>query len=99
MKARNPVWLKAPFNVLPVTNAKLLLHLMDLTRVSEKGFGVAVNLAKQHGAELVIVYALPPPTAIFESESPYRPDAEAALARLAEVAADFGVSARRVLPQ
>jgi len=91
------MWLKAPFNALPVTNTKLLLHPTDLTQVSEKAFAVAVSLAKQHGADLVIAYALPPRTPIFEGESPYRTEADAALARLAERAAEMGVLARRVL--
>jgi nucleotide-binding universal stress UspA family protein len=97
MKSGNPVWLKAPFNAVPATNTKLLLHPTDLTQVSEKAFAVAVSLAKQHSADLVIVYALPPTTPLFESESPYRAEAEAAVARLAEAAAAMGVSARRVL--
>lgn len=97
MKAWNPLWLNAPFNALPVTNTGLVLHPTDLTRVSEKAFAVAVSLAKQRGGELVIAYALPPPTPIFETESSSRPDAEVALARLAEVATEFGVSARTVL--
>jgi nucleotide-binding universal stress UspA family protein len=75
----------------------LVLHPTDLTRVSEKAFAVALSLARQHGAELVITYALPPPTPIFEIESSFRRDTEVALARLAEVATEFGVSARRVL--
>jgi nucleotide-binding universal stress UspA family protein len=97
MRARNLVWPAALSDGLPLTDAKLLLHPTDLTEVSEKAFAVAVSLAKRHSAELVVVYALPPPTPIFERASPLRPDAEVALARLAEVARDFGVSARRVL--
>jgi nucleotide-binding universal stress UspA family protein len=97
MHAGKPVWQKAPFNALPATNIKLLLHPTDLTRGSEKAFAVAVNLARQHGAELIIAHALPPPTPLFESESPHRAQAEAALARLADVAAESGVSARRIL--
>ena len=97
MKAWNPLWRKAPSIAPPATNPRLVLHPTDLTRVSEKAFAVAVSLAKQNGAELIIVYALPPPTPIYEIESSFRPDAEIALARLAEVATEFGVSARRVL--
>ena len=64
---------------------------------SEKAFAVAVSLARKHGAELIIAHALPPPTPLFESESPHWGHAEAALACLADVAAEFGVSARRIL--
>ena len=97
MNAGKPVWLKAPFNALPAINIKLLLHPTDLTQDSEKAFTVAVSLARQHDAELIIAHALPPPTPLFESESPHRPQGEAALARLAAVAAESGVSARRIL--
>ena len=97
MKACNSVWLTALPNALPVTNTRLVLHPTDLTEVSEKAFAVAVSLAREHGAELVIAYALPPPTPIFGIESSFRPDAEVALAGLAEVASKFGVLARRVL--
>ena len=97
MKAGEPIWLKSPFNALPVTNTKLLLHPTDVTQVSEKAFAVAVRLAKQHGADLVIAYALPPRTPIFEGESMYQAQADAVLARLADLAAGMGVSARRVL--
>jgi nucleotide-binding universal stress UspA family protein len=97
MKAGTPVWLNAPLQTLPATNIKLLLHPTDLTEGSDKAFAVAVGLAKKHGAELIIAHALPPPTPLFESESPHRAQAEAALARLADVAAKSGVSARRIL--
>lgn len=97
MKAWNPVTLTARSNALPATNTRWVLHPTDLTQVSEKAFAVAVNLAREQCAELVIAFALPPPTPIYEIESSSRPDAEAALARLAEVASEFGVSVRRVL--
>ena len=97
MKARNLVWPTALSSGIPLTNVTILLHPTDLTSVSEKAFAVAVSLAKQHGAELVIAYALPPPTPIFEVESPFRPEAEIALKRFAEVASEFGVSVRRVM--
>lgn len=97
MKTVNPLRPAARVDALPATDTRFILHLTDLTCVSETAFAVAVSLARKFGAELMIAYALPPPTPIFKSESPYRADAEAALARLAEVAADFGVSVRRVL--
>ena len=97
MKVGTPVWLNAPLQALPATNVKLLLHPTDLTQGSEKAFAVAISLAKKHGAELFIAHALPPPTPLFESESPHWAQAEAALTRLAAVAAESGVSARRIL--
>jgi len=92
-------WVKprARVNALRATDTRFILHPTDLTQVSEKAFAVAVSLAKKHGADLIIAYALPPPAPIFESESPYRDEAETALERLAEVAVEFGVPARRVV--
>ena len=82
---------------LPAAETKFIFHSTDLTQGSEKAFAVAVSLARKHGAELIIAHALPPPTPLFESESPHWAQAEAALASLADVAAEFGVSVRRVL--
>ena len=81
---------------LPAAETKFILHPTDLTQGSEKAFAVAVSLARKHG-ELIIAHALPPPTPLFESESPHWAQAEAALASLADVAAEFGVSARPIL--
>lgn len=96
MTTYNAVWLTDRPNALPLTNPRLILHPTGLTRVSEKVFAVAVCLAWQHGGKLVIAYALPPPTPIFENESSIRPAAEVALARLAKVSTEFGVAARRI---
>jgi nucleotide-binding universal stress UspA family protein len=87
----------ARVEALPAAETKFILHPTDLTPGSEKAFAVAVSLARKHGAELIIAHALPPPTPLFESESPHWAQAEAALASLADVAAEFGVSVRRVL--
>ena len=87
----------ARVKTLPATDTRFILHPTDLTPISEKAFAVAVSLARKHGAELLIAHALPPPTPLFESESPHRAQAEVALARLADVAAEFGVSTRRIL--
>ena len=87
----------ARVEALPAAETKFILHPTDLTQGSEKAFAVAVSLARKHGAELIIAHALPPPTPLFESESPHWAQAEAALASLADVAAEFGVSVRRIL--
>ena len=89
--------LAARVKTLPATDTRFILHPTDLTPISENAFAAAVSLARKHGAELLIAHALPPPTPLFESESPHRAQAEAALARLADVAAEFDVSARRIL--
>jgi len=87
----------ARVKALPAGETRFILHPTDLTQGSEKAFAVAVSLARTHGAELIIAHALPPPTPLFESESPHWAQAEAALASLADVAAEFGVSARPIL--
>jgi nucleotide-binding universal stress UspA family protein len=81
----------------PAAETKFIFHPTNLTPVSEKAFAFVVSLARKHGAELLIAHALPPPIPLFESESRHRAQAQAALARLADVAAEFGVSARRIL--
>ncbi len=87
----------ARVKALPAGETRFILHPTDLSQGSEKAFAVAVSLARKNGAELIIAHALPPPTPLFESESPHWAQAEAALASLADVAAEFGVSVRRVL--
>lgn len=74
-----------------------VLHPTDLTPVSSKALAVSIGVARQNHADLILVHVLPPPTPIYEIESPALPWAEAALARLVEDAAGLGVKTKRVL--
>ena len=58
---------------------------------------MAIALAGQNGADLVLMHALPPPTPLYEIDSPYRNEAEEALAALAQQLSELGIAAKRVL--
>jgi len=74
-----------------------ILHPTDLTAISDNALAAAISLAQQNHADLLLVHALPPPTPIYEIESPVRPTAEQALAKLLKRVTDIGVKAKRVL--
>jgi nucleotide-binding universal stress UspA family protein len=69
----------------------------NLNCTSRQALEVAITVARQNNAEIFIVHALPPPTPIFETESTYRDQAEAALIRLKERISSRGIQTRRVL--
>jgi nucleotide-binding universal stress UspA family protein len=74
-----------------------VVYATDLRATSSKAFNLALDLVRQNNAELVFVHALPPPTPIFEVDSPYRDQAEKELAAMVQRASDFGIVAKRVL--
>jgi len=80
---------------LPVV--RRILHPTALTDASSKALAIAVNLARQTRAELLLAHALPPPTPIFEIESFERPAAEAALETLVRRLSSQGIKTKRVL--
>jgi nucleotide-binding universal stress UspA family protein len=81
----------------PPNLVRRILYPTDLTCTSHDALAVAINLARQSNAEILIVHALPPPTPIFELESPYRREAEAALAKLKKRIFTLGIKSKRVL--
>ena len=74
-----------------------VVYATDLKSTSNKALNLALELARQNNAELVLVHALPPPTPIFEVDSPYRDQAEKDLTAMVQRASDFGIAAKRVL--
>lgn len=74
-----------------------VLHPTDLKPTSSKALNLAVALAQQNDADLVLMHALPPPTPLYETDSPYRPEAEKELAALAQRVSKLGITAKRVL--
>ena len=80
---------------LPVVER--ILHPTDLADTSVRALTLAINLARQNHAELLLAHALPPPTPIFESESSERPCAEADLEVLVDRLSSQGIRARRIL--
>ena len=80
---------------LPVVER--ILHPTDLADTSVRALTLAIKLARQNHAELLLAHALPPPTPIFESESAERPCAEADLEVLVKRLASQGIRARQIL--
>ena len=80
---------------LPVVER--ILHPTDLADTSVRALTLAIKLARQNHAELLLAHALPPPTPIFESESSQRPCAEADLEVLVKRLSSQGIRARQIL--
>lgn len=80
---------------LPVV--RRILHPTDLADTSVRALTLAIKLARQNHAELLLAHALPPPTPIFEIESSQRSSAEADLEVLVERLSSQGIRARRIL--
>ena len=80
---------------LPVV--RRILHPTDLADTSVRALTLAIKLARQNHAELLLAHALPPPTPIFESESSQRPCAEADLEVLVKRLSSQGIRARQIL--
>ena len=74
-----------------------VLHPTDLKPTSKEALRIAMALAQQNDADLVLMHALPPPTPIYEIDSPYRSEAEDELAALAQLVSKHGIRAKRVL--
>jgi nucleotide-binding universal stress UspA family protein len=82
---------------LSVLKVRRVLHPTDLKPTSNQALSMAIALAQQNGADLVLMHALPPPTPLYESDSPYRTEAEEDLAMLAQRVSQLGIVVKRVL--
>jgi nucleotide-binding universal stress UspA family protein len=74
-----------------------ILHPTDLTDSSVRALTFAIRLARQNHAELLLAHALPPPTPIFEIESPELHSAEADMEALVDKLSSQGICARRII--
>ena len=74
-----------------------ILHPTDLADSSVRALTLAIKLARQNHAELLLAHALPPPTPIFEIESSELSSAESDLEVLVDRLSDQGIQARRIL--
>ena len=91
--------------LLPVKDAQIpsslhaaffrrIAHATDLTPASRNALGWATLLAKLNQAELLLLHVVPPPTPIFEVESPLKAQAEFQLSALLTSVQLQGVNAR-----
>jgi nucleotide-binding universal stress UspA family protein len=71
-----------------------IAHATDLTPASENALAWATLLAKANEAELLLLHVVPPPTPIFEVESPMKAKAEFELSVLLTRLKMNGVNAR-----
>ena len=53
-----------------------IAHPTDLTESSDNALAWAIHLAQANDTELLLLHVVPPPTPIFEAESPFRTQAE-----------------------
>jgi nucleotide-binding universal stress UspA family protein len=80
---------------LPVVTR--ILHPTDLADTSVRALTLAIKLARQNHAELLLAHALPPPTPIFEIESSEQSSSQADLELLVERLSSQGIRARWIL--
>ncbi|MBI3001277.1 MAG: universal stress protein [Deltaproteobacteria bacterium] len=73
-----------------------ILHPTDFSPASVNALALAVKLAKQHQAELLLVHVLPPPTPIYDAESVLTPQVESEMSDLKKEIKKENVSVRRL---
>jgi nucleotide-binding universal stress UspA family protein len=74
-----------------------IAHPINFSNVSESGLSWAIHLAEEYQAELLLLHVVPPPTPIFELESPMKSEAEHALSVLLAKLEAAGLKARGFL--
>jgi nucleotide-binding universal stress UspA family protein len=74
-----------------------IAHPINFFNVSENGLTWAIHLAQEYQAELLLLHVVPPPTPIFELESPMKSEAEFALSVLLGKLETAGIKARGFL--
>jgi nucleotide-binding universal stress UspA family protein len=88
---------RANFTGEPLPVLHRILLPTDLADHSSRALTLAILLARQNDAELVLAHALRAPTPIFEIESPERRKAEEGLELLMNKMHMQGIKAKRVL--
>jgi nucleotide-binding universal stress UspA family protein len=74
-----------------------ILHPTDLADTSIRALTVAIKLARQNHAELLLAHALPPPIPIYEIESADQPSAQANLEVLVDRLSREGIRSSWIL--
>jgi universal stress protein A len=80
-----------------VSPIRRIAHPINFSSVSENGLSWAIHLAQQNDTELLLLHVVPPPTPIFELESPAKSEAELALSVLLANVETAGIKARGFL--
>jgi nucleotide-binding universal stress UspA family protein len=97
MKTTKAALYRCDVAVESVPVLRRILHPTDLTDSSVRALTLAIKLARQNHAELLLTHALPPPTPIYEIESSERSSLESDMEVLVEKLANQGIRARRIL--
>jgi nucleotide-binding universal stress UspA family protein len=74
-----------------------IAHPINFSHVSERGLSWALYLAQDYKAELLLLHVVPPPTPLFELESPMKSEAERALSMLLAKLETAAIQARGFL--
>lgn len=74
-----------------------IAHPINFSNMSENGLTWAIRLTHEYQAELLLLHVVPPPTPIFELESPMKSEAEIALSVLLAKLKTAGIEARGFL--
>jgi nucleotide-binding universal stress UspA family protein len=74
-----------------------IAHPVNFPNLSVNGLSWAIQLAQDYQAELLLLHVVPPPTPIFEVESPMKAEAELSLAVLLAELETTGIKARGFL--
>jgi nucleotide-binding universal stress UspA family protein len=59
-----------------------IAHPINFAKFSKKGLSWAIHFAKEYDADLLLLHVVPPPTPLFEAESPIKSESELALSLL-----------------
>jgi nucleotide-binding universal stress UspA family protein len=81
----------------PAHTIRSIAHPVNFSNVSVKGLNWAIHLAQDYQAELLLLYVVPPPTPLFELESPMKSEAELALSVLLAKLQTAAIKARGFL--
>jgi nucleotide-binding universal stress UspA family protein len=74
-----------------------IAYPINLANFSKKGLSWTIQFAKEYDADLLLLHIVPPPTPLFEAESPIKSEAELALALLLGKLKTAGIKARGFL--
>jgi nucleotide-binding universal stress UspA family protein len=74
-----------------------IAHPINFPNLSVNGLTWAIQLAQDYQAELLLLYVVPPPTPLFELESPLKSEAELSLSALLAELETTAIKARGFL--